>query len=75
MGVTEDLHPKAVLWIQQVLFHDNRSVKKAELSFWFSTVRYKRRCRPEFGFLIQLHSLFRFRYIDVPSWWEDWEVP
>jgi len=52
--------------------------------FWGDLVRLERRARSEYGYFICWHNVeshsispqgFSSRYVPVPFWWKDWEVP
>jgi len=84
LGVNADVHVDAIMWPEAMSLSNYRTIKKAGDQYWGDLVRLERRSRSEYGYFLLWHNVeshsvnplaFRDRYVPVPSWWRDWEVP
>lgn len=84
MEIVPAVHPAGILCSEKLLPDDYRDARKANSSFWSDTVRFERRFRSEHGYFIFWHDIeancllpaaLEGRYVPVPPWWQDWEMP
>lgn len=79
-GVSQE----AMFWRKPILISHFRELKRGDHHFFSQTVRFERRFLPENGFFEAYHMLEAAdlkwsacsnRYVSIPSWWQDYEVP